>query len=409
MISGRDIIYISSIEWDFVWQGHQEIAIRFARAGNRVLYIENTGVRSPRLSDSRRVINRLGKWIESLESGGVRSIEDNLHVCSPLVLPPFGPSWRQQINRHLLLPLIKRAARKLGMRDPLIWTYLPTDTALNLVRMLRTPQSRVIYYCIADFSQLTPYRVQLRESERALIETSDIVFAQNNQLAKHCMQYNSNVHIFPFGVNLQAFPFEREENGHALGDDAVRRLQSLPRPIIGYVGGLHRHVDFDLVVQMARARAHWSWLFIGPKQTDLRELSALPNVHIFGQLPHERLVFYIREFDVCIVPYIQNSYTETVLPTKINEYLAVGKPVVSTELPSVREFNDRHKILTLTPATPEAFLRAIEEALQAPDDATARSRRRAVAALADWSSRLEKMCAIIERHLAAGSDAFHAR
>lgn len=399
MIGGQDIIYISSIEWDFIWQGHQEIATRLARAGNRVLYVENTGVRSLRLGDSRRVINRLGHWMESLESGGMRPIEDNLYVCSPLVLPPFGPRWRQQINRRLLLPLIKKAVRKLEMCDPLIWTYLPTDTTLNMIRLLRTARSVIVYYCIADFSQLTPYHAQLRQSERSLIEMSDLVFTQNNELAKHCAQWNSTVHIFPFGVNLQAFPLESRENGHALDEETIRLLRSLPRPIIGYVGGLHKHVDFDLLIQMARDRTQWSWLFVGPKQTDIKELSSLPNVHIFGQQPHQHLVLYIREFDVCIVPYKLNSYTETVLPTKINEYLAVGKPVVSTDLPNVREFNDKHRVLITTTTTPADFLNAIEKALSAPNDAATRSRRRAVAALADWPSRLEKMSAIIEDHL----------
>ena len=72
MISGRDIICIASIEWDFLWQGHQEINLRLAQAGNRILYIENTGVRSPRIKDAGRIVKRLKLWLSSLRSGGVR-------------------------------------------------------------------------------------------------------------------------------------------------------------------------------------------------------------------------------------------------------------------------------------------------------------------------------------------------
>ena len=153
MITGRDIIFISGIEWNFLWQIHQEIASRLAKAGNRVLYIENTGVRSPGLRDAGRIALRLQHWARALRSHGVREVAHNIYVTSPLVLPSCGPSWRRLINRRFLLPIIKRTARKLGMRDPLIWTYLPTDTAASLIHMLRSQRSVVVYYCGADFSQ----------------------------------------------------------------------------------------------------------------------------------------------------------------------------------------------------------------------------------------------------------------
>ena len=78
MITGHDILYISSIEWDFLWQSHQEIVRRLAAAGNRVLYIENTGVRSPGLKDTKRVASRLSRWLKSLRSGGVRHVAENI-------------------------------------------------------------------------------------------------------------------------------------------------------------------------------------------------------------------------------------------------------------------------------------------------------------------------------------------
>src|SRR5947209_17220507 len=81
MLSGRDIILISSIDWDFNWQGHQEIASRLARAGNRVLYVENMGVRSPGLHDVGRVARRFSHWAGSAFDGGVRQVSPNLYVC----------------------------------------------------------------------------------------------------------------------------------------------------------------------------------------------------------------------------------------------------------------------------------------------------------------------------------------
>lgn len=393
MISGRDIVCISSIEWDFLWQGHQEIATRFAAAGNRVLYIENTGVRAPGLRDAGRVAGRLRRWLDLLRTGGVRQIEPNLYVCSPLILPPFGPPWRRRLNRRFCLRAIARTVRRLGMRDPVVWTYLPTDTALDLMRLLRTPRGVAAYYCIADFSELTPHREQLRHSEAAVIGLCDVVFAQGPEIAEHCRQWNDNVHIFPFGVNLEAFPLEPRRREALRGEE----LAPLARPVIGYIGGLHRHVDFPLLVAMARARPEWSWVFVGPEQAAVGELAHLPNVHLLGQQPHGDLADFVRQFDVGIVPYAVNPYTDTVVPTKINEYLALGKPVVATPLPPVREFNARYDVLMIAENEPVVFLAALERALEAPRDAETIARRRTAAEQADWGEQLEAMSA----HLAA--------
>lgn len=111
MIGQQDFILISSIEWDFLWQGQQEIAARLARAGNRVLYIENTGVRAPRLADARRIYRRVKNWSGAVLSHGLRQVADNLYVCSPLALPPFGAVWQEILNRRYFYPLLVRRLR----------------------------------------------------------------------------------------------------------------------------------------------------------------------------------------------------------------------------------------------------------------------------------------------------------
>jgi glycosyltransferase involved in cell wall biosynthesis len=410
MITGRDIIYISSIEWSFLWQGHQEIALRLAAAGNRVLYVENTGVRSPGLQDARRVAMRLKRWIGALGSHGVREVAPNIHVCSPVVLPPFGPRWRRGANRRFFLPLLLRTAAKLGMRAPLVWTYLPNDTTVELIRLQRQRGCRgLVYYCVADFTQLTPHVAQLEESENEIVATSDVVFTNCRELARKFEPLNRNAHVFPFGVNLDAFP-----NDHGPGSGPVRSnghgklprdpgasafIAQLPKPVIGYMGGMHRHVDFGLIREMAIRRPDWSWVCVGALQAALGNLDGLPNVHLTGERPHSELVDYVRQFDVCIVPYVNSTYTATVVPTKINEYLALGKPVVSTALPPVCDFNDEHRILITTAAEPESFLKAIAQALAMPRDEETLLRRRRVAELGDWGARFSEMCRLIEESL----------
>src|SRR5215211_326153 len=234
MLRDRNIICISGIEWDFNWQNSQEMCSRLAAAGNRVLFVENMGIRSPGLKDAGRVWKRLLNWSQALSTRGVRRVGKNLYVCSPLVLPPFGAN--RGVNSRVLLPRVVRAARQLGMEDALILTYLPTDTALDLVRQLRTPRSVVVYYRIDNLAALTPHAEELRRSERAMIETSDLVLANSPDLARLPSSMGGNVHLFPPSVNLDAFT----PGGGADGTDAhlapeeresVERVRRLSHPL----------------------------------------------------------------------------------------------------------------------------------------------------------------------------------
>lgn len=400
MITGKDIIVISGIEWDSLWQGSHEIARRLAKAGNRVLYIENLGVRNPTWKDKRRIALRVKSWARSLVSHGVRQVATNLYVCSPIVMPPFGQRRQRYLNRRLL-PSILRVATSLGMRDAILWTFLPTDTALDLINLFRAQSSPIIiYHCTADFSELTYDVSLLQESERALLRMSDLVFATCRQLADYCSLWNDKVHIFPNGVNLELF---NQNNGHSKWSD-VSVLSSIPGPIIGYIGGLHRFVDFNLLTEMAGLRPEWSWVFVGPIQTSVGGLAQLPNVHLPGPQPHERLGQFLDNFDVCIVPYIKSAATATVVPTKVNEYLAAGKPVVSTELLTVCDFNEQHGVLMTAPSRADSFLQAIEESLLLPTDSETVARRTSVAKLHDWQVHLDAMSTLIQAELATLND-----
>jgi len=150
---------------------------------------------------------------------------------------------------------------------------------------------------------------------------------------------------------------------------------------------------------MANARPDWSWVFVGPLQTSAEEISSKPNVRLLGFKDHRELPDYVRNFDVCIVPYVKSAYTETVVPVKINEYLAAGKPVVSTDLPTIREFNAQHNVLIATENSSDKFLKAIEDALRLPKDSETIRRRREVAALCDWNIQLEAMSRVIQNKL----------
>jgi glycosyltransferase involved in cell wall biosynthesis len=124
-------------------------------------------------------------------------------------------------------------------------------------------------------------------------------------------------------------------------------------------------------------------------------LNRFHNVHLLGQEPHERLGQFLRNFDVCVVPYIKSPATTTVVPTKVNEYLAAGKPVVSTELLTMCDFNEQHGVLMTAPSQPDYFLKAIEESLLLPTDPETVGRRTKVAKLNDWQIQLASMSSLI--------------
>jgi glycosyltransferase involved in cell wall biosynthesis len=378
-----DVVILSSIDWGSLWQGPQEIAVRLGRAGRKVLYVENTGVRTPRLSDARRVAARLARWGRTVGTGQPE-IAPNVWLCSPLMLPPFGPAWQRALNRRVFVPRVVQTARALGIGRVQIWTFLPTDTALDVIDGFGAACESLVYNCGADFTQLTPDHGKLQAIEREVVQRSTAVFTNCELLARRFSPIHPRVRALPGGVSLEAFPLDPP-------GDPPQELRALPRPIIGYVGGLHRHLAMDLLVAMARARPHWSWVYVGPHQTDVGPLAALSNVHRPRPRPHHDLARYIHQFDACTIPYARSVYTDTVVPMKLNEYLAMGKAVVSTDLPALADAPEVMEAIWTSPPAELRFLAAIEAALLAGQADGARTRRRALAEAASWEVRLGQM------------------
>ncbi len=388
MIKNEDIICISSIDWDFIWQGHQEIMSTFARNGNRVLFIENTGVRSPNLRDMSRLKKRVVNWFKSTK--GFRKETENIFVYSPVMLPFPYSKFASRINKRFLIEPLKRWIKAMSFSSPILWTFLPTTIALDMINEF-DDRKLLIYYDIADFDALTDNPKKLKKSEEALIKKCDVIFAQGAAIADKCRKLNSNVHIFPFGVNIKVFE-----------DFLVRPIKAEPvdlkdvkRPIIGYIGGIHKHVDIPLINYMAKSHPEWSIVLVGPKQTDTREMERAPNIFILGRKEFEELPAYINQFSVCTIPYLISEYTRTVYPTKLNEYYIMDKPVVSTALPEVEAMNKENNNVTYIAKTHEEFVKLIEKALVS-DGVKTLPERAAAARKNNWSERIERMSLLME-------------
>ncbi len=388
MIKGKNIVCISSIDWDFVWQGHQEIMSTFAKNGNTVLFIENTGIRPPTIKDIPRLKKRIMSWIKSFR--GFRQEREGLYIFSPVILPFPYSRIAGFFNRFLLVHALKRWMAIMKFDNPIVWTFLPTGTALDIIHGINP--SLVVYYYIADFDFLTKNYKKLRKYEERLMSQCDVIFVQGEYFKERCLKFNDNVFIYPFGVNTKMFEdFKNDQSSTVPGE-----LEKLEKPIIGYVGGVHHHIDFDLVKKIAVSHPDWSMVFVGPKQTSTALIDDIENIHFLEKKEFSELPAYINQFDVCIVPYLISDFTRTVYPTKINEYHVMGKPVISTKLPEAEKANS--KGLVLFAKDHEEFIKRIEDSLS-DNNSELEAKRIAVARLNSWSNRIQEMSSKMEEVL----------
>jgi uncharacterized SAM-binding protein YcdF (DUF218 family)/glycosyltransferase involved in cell wall biosynthesis len=391
MLTGHNVLCISSIDWDFIWQGHQQIMSTLAAHGNKVLFVENTGVRRPMLRDVSRLRQRVRNWWRGTK--GFREERENLFVYSPLVLPfPYSRIARW-INRFIVVRAVRRWMSATGVQHPLVWTFLPTALALDLIKAVEP--ELVVYYCIDDFAASSSGARSIRLTEHRLFRDADLVFVTSERLRERVCQFREQADLFPFGVDFRRFEAARNSN-----DEIPADLLAIKRPIVGYVGGLHRWVDQDLLTQTARRLPDVSFAFIGPAQCDVSKLEGEPTVRLLGARSPQQLPGYIKGFDVGIVPYELADYTANVYPTKLNEYLAMGKPVVATDLPEIRRFNQRHGDIVAVADDADAFASRIRDAIQERDEAHVQ-KRIAVARENSWDVRLEGMTGLIDNALVA--------
>src|SRR5947207_6652846 len=332
---------------------------RMAAQGHRVLCVENTGVRAPKVRDLPRVRQRIRNWWRGTK--GFRQERPNLFVYSPLLLPlPYF--WLARwINRTLLSRAMRRWMEAVGFSRPILWTFLPTPLALDLIHVV-DPQV-TIYYCIDDLASSSPGARKIVSSEERLFRQADLVFVTSEKLRDRAARYSDRVHLFPFGVNLDRFDAVRQS-----GEEPPQDLQRLKKPVVGYVGGLHQWVDQPLLAAVATRLPEMSFALVGPAQTDVSTLERCANVTLFGQRAHPDVPRYVKQFDVGIVPYLLTDYTANVYPTKLNEYLIMGIPVVATDLPEIRRFNAEHGPSVAVAADSRQFVDAIHAALRPSTD-----------------------------------------
>jgi glycosyltransferase involved in cell wall biosynthesis len=388
MLTGTNIVCLASIDWEFNWQIPQEVASAFA-AGNRVLFVEGTGVRRPTVKDLGRMRRRLRNW---LRSRGQPVAEGGVDVHAPLLLPLPYSRVARTLNTFVLLRTLRRWLRVNRDAPLIVITFLPTALALSVIRALHPRVA--VYYCADYFSESSPGARKLVPYERAMFAAADLVLVTSRGLEQHAKEVARRVELLPSGVRFEEFDRARQSA------EAPAVFEGIRRPVVGFTGSVRSELDLALLVAVTELLPEMTFVLAGPVVADVSRLASRPNVRILGALSHAEIVRTMAHFDAGIVPFVMNSFTKHIMPVKLKEYLAAGLPVVATSLPDVVSFAEDHPGLIEFADDPHTFAAALRVAVEDhhPDVV---ARRRNVARHYDWSTQMASMSAFIEEELAA--------
>lgn len=322
-LRGRDILLVSSDDYDAGLKTSKHQLTACLSRHNRILFVESVGLRRPaaRPKDLGRIRRKVARFL-----AGPQRREENLWVYTPLVIPFHESALARAFNDRFLSFCIRRASRTLGFHDPLLWIFLPTAAGIAG----RCGERMLVYYCVDDFAQFTGSDVAVVNAlDRELTQKADVVFASAEALADRKRVLNPNTHYIPHGVDIEHF--RQALDGPAVPAD----IADLRGPVITYWGWLSDYFDQDAVAAMAAAHPEWNILLIGESTVDLSRLEAFANVRILGTRPYETLPAYAARSDVLLILRKVTALTRSMNPLKLREYLATGRPVVSSPLPEV--------------------------------------------------------------------------
>jgi len=381
-----DYIIISSIDWAEIWQMPQQLADSLVKSGHKVLFIENTGVRSPRFSDAPRIISRIKNWVRATH--GFFNVQDNLTVYSPLFIPLPYSRVAQFLNRFLLSSAIQKWMIVTKFHNPIIITFLPTPLIHGLVKDIDS--SLVIYYCANDMSAGSIDAAPLRKYENTFFSNVDAIFCNSNALLNRASTFSNSAFLVPAGVDFEKF-------------ELAQKIDQLPEDLIaisglkvGYVGAVSAVFDQELMAYIAKNLPNVNFIIIGPIYVDVTQLKIFPNIIFFGKRSHSEIPIYIKGFDVALIPYIKNTFTDAVYPCKLNEYLAMGAKVVATNLRELQLFVEQHGNVVQISRNRNEFLENICRAIDDRDKCK-QNERINVARANSWECRFEKITDVISK------------
>ena len=335
------IVAHSHLRWDFVWQRPQQIFSRLA-SHHRVLFVEEPeyGAKEAhvRIVEAQPNVVRA---IPALPRAG--SVDEACCVVLPLL--------RHAMATHPLL------AGRFG--TVVQWFYSPMCAPAMLGKL---DEIAVVYDCMDELANFRFAPPDISEREQLLLRHADVVFTGGLSLYEAKARLHGNAHFFGCGVDTAHFGQARRET-----TEVPPAVAALPRPVLGYFGVIDERLDYELIDALAAAYSNGSVVMAGPlAKVEKAQLPQRPNIHWLGQQPYSALPALVKGFDVCLMPFALNEATRFINPTKSLEYMAAGKPIVSTAIADVvRNFGDViHVALSR-----DEFIECVIEALAEPDAA----------------------------------------
>ncbi len=330
-----DLICYCHLRWNFVYQRPQHIISRFAK-NYRTFYIEE-----PLFSEIAQSFYTLEK------NGDVTVIVPNLNS---------GLKENQIVNE--LKQLLNGLVKENKISNHIAYYYTPMG--LNFSRHLK-PEV-VVYDCMDELSNFKFAPPELKALETELLRIADVVFTGGESLFNAKKNDHKNIHSFPSSIDKLHFASARSK-----GNDPADQ-KDIPHPRFGFYGVIDERFDLELINAVATQRPEWNFVIIGPvAKIEPASLPKLPNVFYPGGKTYNDLPEYLRGWDVAIIPFLLNESTRYISPTKTPEYLAAGKPVISSAITDVVNPYGNEGLVHIADSA-EEFIAAGEKILKHIDD-----------------------------------------
>ena len=378
------VIFVSMEDWDEIWRRNQFICAELARkaANRRILFV---GIQRNLLRCLRD-----GQWRLLLRDPTWRVPgRPNITVITTLRVFPERFQWGRRCNEWITRRHIRQAAAALRLFKPLLW--LNPHSAIHMVG--RMSEAAVVYDITDDWEkvvQTSSITTEIGAQDAKLGRCADevIVCSSALQTSKEA-KFKRKVHLIPNGVDADHYlPVMDASLPTPLP------TQAWSEPVLGYTGTVHpQRVDVALIAALAERFPEGSVVLIGPnllEEADRARLARYKNIHLVGAVPYQELPDWMRAFDVCIVPHLVTAFTESLNPIKLWEYLAAGKPIVSTPVAGFREYPQFVRLA----ADADGFAEAVRAALA--EGSALADARRAEARKHSWHSRVEQIEVILQ-------------
>lgn len=368
-IGNAPIICLCHLSWDWVWQRPQQFLSRFARK-HPVLFVETYCAPTP------KTFTRL-KFPQGIP---------NL-VVAEVHLPESRWQDGEFIDKERRTAIQSLVKNQLAGRfdHPVLWFYDPMAVTAFLGHL---GERLVVYDCMDELSQFKGAPPELIQREETLLRRAHVVFCGGRKMREKRLPLNPNCHFYGTGVDIQHFGKARSK---ALA--VAPEIAPLNGPVLGYFGVIDERIDYDLLAKLADARPDWHIAMVGPTaKVDPKDFPQRPNLHWLGGRTYEQLPAITKGFAVCLMPFALNAATEYINPTKALEYMAAGRPVVSTALNEVK--SNFASVARIANSHSEFITWCVREA-ESPN----RARVEAGLRLAEENT-WEAICAKMEAHIA---------